>query len=119
MANANTKPIKTSGTRARQYVQAKTAFTNHNGQLFGRWETPLLYVVYSYGDHWPLFAHDGFDWYENDERYSPTTSKHRSHTHPLTHTTKLSRNALRAMIAQRVGDHRQMERFERELGLAA
>ena len=113
------KPIKVSGGKARPLVQARTAFTNHNGQLFGRWETPLLYAVYSYGEHWPLFVHDGFDWYENEERYSPTTSRHHGHTHPFRETIKVSRTWLRTMIANRIGDHRQMESFQRSMGLAA
>jgi hypothetical protein len=113
------KPIKTSGWRARTHVQAKENFKNHNGQLFGRWETPLLYVVYSYGTHWPLFAWDGFEWYENEEKCSPTTTKHRSQTHPLTHTTKLTCNALKSRIAMIRDAHRQMEQMQRELLLAA
>lgn len=114
------KTPRINGRLARPYVQERKPFTNSNGQLFGRWEAPLLYVVYSYGEHWPLFVHDGFDWYENEERYSPTTSKHRTQTHPFRETIKVSRNALRAMIAQRVGNHRQMERVQDSLmGLAA
>lgn len=43
-----------------------------------------LYVVYSYGPHWPLFIHDRNTqrWYENEDRYGRTTSKHRSQCHP-------------------------------------
>lgn len=115
-----TKIAKVAGWKARPYVKAREAFRNHNNQLFGRWETPLLYVVYSYGEHWPLFVWDGFDWYENEDKYSPTTTKHRSQTHPLMGTIKLSRNALKALIAQRIGNHRQMERLQNELlGVAA
>ena len=119
MNYTDAKPIKTCGWKARAYVQNGIAFTNHNSQLFARWETPLLYVVYSYGEHWPLFVWDGFDWYENEDKYSPTTTKHRSQTHPLRGTTKLSRNALRALVAQRMGCHRQMEQFQQTLGIAA
>lgn len=119
MNYTDAKPITTAGTRARKYVQSGIAFRNHNKQLFGRWETPLLYVVYSYGEHWPLFAWDGFSWFENEDRYSPTTSKHRSHTHPHKETIKQSRDALRAMIAQRIGDYRQMTYAQRTLGIAA
>lgn len=60
-------------------------FQNTNGTLFGRWETPTLYVVYSYGEHWPLFLRDSrvsWSWAENDSRYGVTTSKHRSLAHP-------------------------------------
>jgi hypothetical protein len=113
------KPIKTSGTRARTYVQSRQPFTNHNGQLFGRWETPLLYVVYSYGEHWPLFVWDGFDWYENEDKYSATTSKHRSQTHPHTPTQPRSHTWLRNFITTQRGYHRQMESFQTNMGLAA
>lgn len=114
------KTPRINGRLARPYVQERKPFTNSNGQLFGRYEAPLLYVVYSYGEHWPLFVHDGFDWYENEERYSPTTTRHRSHAHPFRETIKVSRNALRAMIAQRVGNHRQMEMLQSSvMGIAA
>ena len=110
-----TKTTKIAGWKARPYVQDKKAFRNHNNQLFARWETPLLYVVYSYGDHWPLFIWDGFDWYENEDKYSPTTSKHRSQTHPLVNTVKVSRTWLRTMIANRKGNNAQMERLQNDL----
>lgn len=77
------KPFRINGRTCRPYVEKKIPFQNSNGQLFGRWETPLMYVVYSYGPHWPLFVWDGFDWYENEDKYSPTTSKHRTQAHPL------------------------------------
>lgn len=82
-----TKPTKISGQKARAYVQARKPFTNHNGQLYGKWDG-AVYVVYSYGPHWPLFIYDAKHdvWFENEDRYSATTSKHRSQTHPLTTT---------------------------------
>jgi hypothetical protein len=81
------KPKKVSGWKARPLVQAKEDFTNHNGQLYGNWEGSL-YVVYSYGVHWPLFIYDAKDqtWFENEDKYGPTTSKHRTQTHPHTET---------------------------------
>lgn len=44
-----------------------------------------LYVVYSFGQHWPMFIHDGRtgQWFENEDRYSRTTSKHRTQCYPL------------------------------------
>ena len=74
------------------------------------------YVVYSYGDHWPLFiamtlVPYGPDvWFENKDRHSVTTSKHRSQTHPHQPTTLLStehmlllrRKGYRALVAARV-----------------
>ena len=110
-----TTSIKTSGWKAQPLVEAKTPFRNHNNQLFARWETPLLYVVYSYGEHWPLFAWDGFDWHENEDKGSPTTSKHRSQTNPHQNTTKHSCSTLRALIAGQRGNYRQMEQLQASL----
>ena len=82
------KPIKTTGQKARSYVQSGLSFTNSNGQLYGHWVTPTKYVVFSYGPHWPLFVWctSTRTWYENEDRASVTTSKHRSLTHPLVPT---------------------------------
>lgn len=113
------KTPRINGRTCRPYVQARKPFTNSNGQLFGRYETPLLYVVYSYGDHWPLFAWDGFEWYENEDKCTRTTSKHHSTAHPLAPTTKVSRDWLKARIAMIREGYRQMNRFQREMGLAA
>jgi hypothetical protein len=113
--DTNAKGPRVAGWKARPYVQARLPFRNHNNQLFARWETPLLYVVYSYGDHWPLFIWDGFDWYENEDKVSPTTTKHRSQTHPLMETVKVSRTWLRTMIANRKGNNAQMERLQNDL----
>jgi|TARA_R110000764_G_scaffold38004_1_gene84171 hypothetical protein len=43
-----------------------------------------LYVVYSYGHHFPMYVYDYTtrEWYENSEKYSPTTSKHQSQCRP-------------------------------------
>jgi hypothetical protein len=41
-----------------------------------------LYVVYSYGRHWPLWANWRGLWFGNTDKYGPTTSKHYSQTHP-------------------------------------
>jgi hypothetical protein len=109
------KPIRTTNTKCRAFVKTRSTFTNSNNQLFGRYETPLLYVVYSYGDHWPLFAWDGFEWYENEDKCSPTTSHHHGYAHPHTPTIKVSTRWLKARIAMIREGHRQMERFQRDL----
>lgn len=101
MHNITAKPVRTSGWKARQFAQQRIPFTNSNGQLFGRWETPSLYVVYSYGQHWPLFVWDGTEWYENEDKCSRTTSKHRSQTAPLVPTELRSCGWLRTMISNR------------------
>ena len=114
-----TKTPRINGRLARPYVQARNPFQNHSSQLYAVQHTPTLYVVYSYGSHWPLFVHDGFDWHENEDRCSPTTSKHRTQTHPHTETIKKSCTWLRNFITSHMGYHRQLERFQRDMGLAA
>jgi hypothetical protein len=56
------------------------------------------YVVYSYGKHFPLFVHQDGIWYENQDRYSVSTSKHRSQSHPHTNTMPMTTSALQRII---------------------
>ena len=59
------------------------------------------YVVYSYGEHFPLFICEEFDgvevWYENVDKYSRTTSKHHSQAHPHFPTVPMNTNAMRTI----------------------
>lgn len=76
---------------ARRYVQNREEFKGSN--THAEWRGHILphrYVVYSYGEHWPLFIYEDGKWYENADKYSRTTSKHRSQLHPLCETEKRS-----------------------------
>lgn len=78
---------RTTVSDCRQYVEAKKPFQTSNKQLYGNWlrtNGSLLYVVYSYGPHWPLFIWDETTatWYHNTDKYSVTTSKHYSKACP-------------------------------------
>lgn len=86
--------MKTSNSRARAQVQAKLPFAGNN--TFGE-QRGDAYVVFSYGHHWPLFVYLGGTWYENQEKYSPTTSKHRGQLHPLEDTEKVSLAEIRRL----------------------
>jgi len=63
---------------ARPYVARREPFKGSN--LWGEWrntdehESSGVYVVYSYGQHFPMWV------YDEDSR---TTSKHKGQTHPL------------------------------------
>lgn len=86
------KPIKIANGDCRRYVQSKQQFTGSN--MFGRWEHPtrclitniksksMHYVVYSYGNHFPIYVFTEGRWYENTENYSRTTGRHKSQAHP-------------------------------------
>lgn len=93
---------KVSNIHARQYVKDHEEFRGNNlsADIVVR-DGCAMYVVWSYG-YWPLFVYFGptETWYENKERFSVTTSKHRSQSHPLCDTVKVSRDALVHLIAR-------------------
>jgi hypothetical protein len=72
-----------NNNEARRYVQHRCSFKASN--LFAeRKDIGGLYVVYSYGYHWPLWVYDpkAEVWLENLNRYSLTTTRHRVQTNP-------------------------------------
>jgi len=95
----------TSGWAARQYVQKLQPFRNNaikgegpkNASLWGE-ITGGLYVVYSYGRHWPLWANWRGVWFGNTDKYGPTTSKHYSQTHPHKGFVGLDVGSMRMLI---------------------
>lgn len=72
--------VRTSNARARDLVENKVPFKGAN--TFGEWVTDKIYAVYSYGYHWPLYACISGCWFENIEKYSQTTSKHKGQLRP-------------------------------------
>lgn len=74
-------PVRTSNARAREFVETCTPFKGAN--TFGEWVNDKIFAVYSYGYHWPLFACIDGCWFENTEKYSQTTSKHKGQLRPI------------------------------------
>ena len=82
--------------QARAYVQRKERFDGAN--VYARWQVradslqskQTIYVVYSYGNHFPMFVYDADAnvWVENSDRFSATTSKQKTQLHPLCDTLK-------------------------------
>lgn len=102
-----TKPRvpRINGRLAYTYTRERKPFRNSNNQLYAEWRADgvphsegngMRYVVYSYGDHWPLHIWDDASqcWYSNADKYGPTTSKHYTQTHPRCDTTPLPRAAM-------------------------
>lgn len=103
--------VKTSNIKCRECVQSLTPFDSSN--LYARYHRPRpnapeerdrvlthRYVVYSYGEHWPLFVAEWLDdgpvtWYENIDKYSATTSRHKSQAHPHVNTMPMDAGAMR------------------------
>lgn len=99
---------KISTRSCRSSVQNCREFQCH-GSLYAKWVTAndgtRMYVVYSYGEHWPLFVcHEGV-WLENEDRYSVTTSKHRSVSHPHCGTVPVSCKRLIQFVRFGMSDH--------------
>lgn len=88
---------KIANKDARSYVQNKNPFEGSN--LYAKWHNNT-YVVYSYGEHFPLFVFSDGTWFENSERVSVTTSKHRSQVHPHCETTLLSSTEEMRLLAE-------------------
>lgn len=85
-----------SNRDSRRYVQRRESFRNNNDTLWGTlFEKSQMYTVYSYRMTWPLFIAcrpiEGGEWvwFENADKFSVTTSRHRTQAHPLCPTTLL------------------------------
>lgn len=80
--------MKTSNIKCSQYVDDKMSFQANN--IFSE-NHGEKYFVFSYGHHWILYAYVDGIWYENKDRYSVSTSKHRSQARPNAQTTLISK----------------------------
>jgi hypothetical protein len=114
------KTPRINGRKCRSFVQERKAFQNSNGQLYGKWETPDLYVVYSYGEHWPLFMWAGRTdtWYQNADKFSPTTSRHSSYAHPHEETELVGCYRMKQIIDAYRSAHRHEVLAVRQEALA-
>lgn len=94
--------MKIANRNAREYVRTLQPFTANN--LYAE-NAGVFYVVYSYGEHWPLWVYDGENdcWYENDDKYSSTTSKHKSQTRPIDDGSAIQASVQSLIDAIRIG----------------
>lgn len=68
-----------------EIVEGSNIFTENSGKLPDNPETDdNLYVVYSYGWHFPMYMYcrQADLWYGNSDRYSASTTKHQSQARP-------------------------------------
>ena len=63
----------------RLYVENRREFNGSN--LYAR-KIGKLYIVYSYGEHYPMFLYRKGWWYENSDGYSKSTGRHHSNAKP-------------------------------------
>lgn len=101
----NTRPY-IANKSCRSYVAARKPFRGSN--MYAERRTAShghsdIYVVYSYGVHWPLFVAEvpadacgEITWYENADRFSQSTSRHASQARPhYVHFTLMTAGAMR------------------------
>jgi hypothetical protein len=66
-------------------VAYHNTFVNNNDTAWGEHtHSGDLYVVYSYGYHFPMYIYDykAQQWFGNSDKYSSTTSRHQSQARP-------------------------------------
>ena len=86
------KRERVANKNCRNFVAARVPFIGSN--MYSERRTASnghsdIYVVYSYGVHWPLYiaevpedACGEITWYENVERFSQSTTRHASQARP-------------------------------------
>lgn len=93
---------KVANKDAAYEVRNRLPFDGNN--TFGRWShrglftsaEDKVYVVYSYGRHFPMFAYSTItqQWYENEDGYSRTTAKHKTQLRPTANTKVVSHSCI-------------------------
>ena len=71
---------KIANRDARYYVEKLLPFEGSN--TWGENKRNGTYVVYSYGAHFPIFIYAEGVWFENEDRYSVSTSRQQSQCRP-------------------------------------
>tara|TARA_B110000503_G_scaffold143025_1_gene242166 strand:- start:1784 stop:5524 length:3741 start_codon:yes stop_codon:yes gene_type:complete len=85
---------KVSNKESSQYARNKEPFNGSN--LSGKTMPNKAYVVLSYG-YYPLYVYKYNKWYENNEKYSVSTSKQQSQSRPTNSTIKKSTEQLKKL----------------------
>ena len=73
-----------TNAECRMYVDLCEKFVTGNKTIFAENPCDKLYVVYSYGYHFPMYVYDREHgkWVGNKDKYSRTTSNHQSKARP-------------------------------------
>ena len=84
-----------ANNKAREVIDNREEFQGSN--MFGKWldkgngrwnefidVTSKVYVVYSYGSHFPMYIYDAKEqkWLGNSDKYSRSTTRQQSHARP-------------------------------------
>ena len=82
----------------RKEFKGNNIFARKLGGAFDR-KGEQIYAVFSYRYDWPLLIHAAGLWFENQDRFSRTTSKHHAYAKPYyIETRKLSVDAMNDLL---------------------
>ena len=83
-------------------ISRREMFQTNSGTVYPRREgiDGVLYVVYSYGDHFPMWLYDSQinQWFGNQDRWSRTTSKQQNQTRPSMDVTMCDTTKMHQII---------------------
>ena len=89
------------------YVTDRREFKGSN--LFAEWDGVAewisgegMYVVYSYGYHFPIYIWFRGVWYENADKYSMSTSKHQTQARPYADTIKKDTKEMMSILRSHI-----------------
>lgn len=85
----------------RGYVNARDNFRTHTDSIFSTTNRLTgLYVVFSYGQHFPMYAYDPDvkQWFGNSDKYSRTTSSHQTYARPDADIHWLNTDAMESLF---------------------
>ena len=98
--------MRVSNSKARDMVNMLEEFQGSN--MFAQWYSwdegaNRLYVVYSYGRHFPMYVYDDREnkWVGNKDKYSRSTTRHQSQARPSDEITWLDTDAIKDVINYR------------------
>ena len=109
-----------ANNQVRDAVNERRAFMTNNQTLYSssNWrEDGSLYIVYSYGTHYPMYVYDNIacQWFGNETKSSSTTERHKTHARPDGDIRWASTDYLRAMILAGSYVNHTAQRVMREL----
>ena len=88
---------RTSNNKCSELVNNKVEFKASN--IFSEYiKKDKLYIVYSYGYHFPMYIKYKNTWFENSDKYSRTTSIHQSQARPNAKRKFLNTNQMKRLI---------------------
>lgn len=82
------KPKRVNNKDMGRMATYRDEFINTNNTCYGEWASHIfatnLYIVYSYGRHFPIYIWDdeALCWYGNSSKYSNTTTRHQNNARP-------------------------------------